>query len=66
MKDQFQPAFPTRGKFVNDDGLTKREYFAAKALGVCIILASSGKINSESTAMEAVKLADALIEALNK
>jgi len=43
-----------------------RTYFAAKALGVCVILASSGKINSESTAMEAVKLADALIEALNK
>jgi len=44
-------------------GLTKREYFAAKALQG--LLALPPKIISKTVAEDAVKLADHLIEALN-
>jgi hypothetical protein len=68
-------AFPPPEKAVNDIsngysypeeylGLTKREYFAAKALqGLCADSSRSGQ--EEKYADTAVRLADALIEYLN-
>jgi len=59
------------------DGLTKREYFSAMALqGICANLSGSrnaerqsvevGKTLSETMAIYAVDVADALIKALNE
>lgn len=45
-------------------GLTKREYFAGLALQGCIISGSTGRLSDYAN--DAVNLADALIEALNK
>lgn len=61
-------AFPLSGaaqftaQFSNLSGLTKREYFATAALQAC-----TGSFNSPSGAAKAaVRLADALITALNE
>jgi hypothetical protein len=58
------PAFPTRFNFgdtyVECEGLTKREYFAAKAMqGICL------EMPPEDAAAHAIRYADALIKALN-
>lgn len=52
-----------------DSGLTKREYFAAKALqGICsgVLHKESMSIGYEAMALEAVEAADCLIAALEK
>jgi hypothetical protein len=46
-------------------GLTKREYFAAMALQG-LLVENSSSINADWTPKQAVKMADALIEELNK
>jgi len=55
-------AFPRRAG-IPHPGLTKREYFAAKALQG--LLADPSTIISKNVAQDAVKLADHLIQALN-
>jgi len=55
-------AFPRQGG-IPHPGLTKREYFAAKALQG--LLADPTTIISKTVAEDAVKLADHLIKALN-
>jgi hypothetical protein len=55
-------AFP-RKDGIYHQGLTKREYFAAKALQG--LLADPTTIISKTVAEDAVKLADHLIQALN-
>jgi len=55
-------AFP-REKGVQHPGLTKREYFAAKALQG--LLADPTTMISKTVAEDAVRMADHLIEALN-
>lgn len=47
------------------EGLTKREYFAAKAFQA-LLTTDKAWISNEGYAQLAVKLADALIEELNK
>ena len=47
-----------------DPGVTKREYFAAKALQG--LLAKDDTLNFELLSQEAVEAADALIDALNE
>jgi hypothetical protein len=49
------------------EGLTKREYFAAKILGgICANREYGGDVKIELAAYDAVRQADALIDALNK
>jgi hypothetical protein len=55
-------AFPRRAG-IPHPGLTKREYFAAKALQG--LLADPSTIISKNVAQDAVKLADHLIQALS-
>ena len=57
---------PYQGAIPSQDGLTKREYFAAMALqGICCNVDNFG--NSEyELARAAVTMADELIKALNK
>jgi len=56
-------AFP-RDPGIQHPGLTKREYFAAKALQG--LLANNTIIISKTVAEDAVKLADHLTKALNQ
>lgn len=68
-------AFPNRGQYEDTEratGLTKREYFAAQAMiGLCVP-AIAGVHNKDlpswnsEKAKQAVNLADALIDELNK
>jgi len=56
--------------FYHSKGLTKREYFAAMAMqGLLAMLSNSNPTTGgfyETTALESVRLADALIAELNK
>ncbi len=61
MTEPNDPAFPTNPDFTN--GLTKREYFAAMALQG---LLTRTEYNPGGTLIDAVILADKLIEQLNK
>lgn len=70
LHESDQPAFPTEtvsagGRKVFRMGLSKREFFAAKAMQVMFSDPDSGH-DYQTIADDAVKLADALIEALNK
>ena len=75
-KDLINPTYSQSGVKLNK-GLTKREYFAAMALqGICSTFSGSpnaerqaekvGKTLSETMAIYAVDVADALINALNE
>ena len=58
-------SFPViAGNYLVDSGLTKREYFAAMAMQG--LLSHYGTSYSVQNTMEAVYMADALIEELNK
>lgn len=61
-----RPAFDTPDKFYNEeqDGLTKREYFAALAMQG--IVSTDLADTYENFAKASVAMADALIKALNK
>lgn len=68
-----QPAFAsTDGKSFANDGLSKREYFAAIALQGLMVQAIAGRhninnlLNNTERAKFAVDMADALIKALNE
>jgi hypothetical protein len=53
--------------FEGSGGLTKREYFAALAAnGMSVNLPEMGKSHAALIAQQAVQIADALIEELNK
>jgi hypothetical protein len=59
------PAFP--GSENMSEGLNKREYFAACALtGLIAAQAGERDLGNSAAASRAVKLADALIDALNR
>lgn len=47
-----------------EDGLTKREYFAAMAMGG--LISSSENITAETAAKWAIKCSDAILEELSK
>jgi len=75
-KDLINPTYSQSGVELNK-GLTKREYFAAMAMqGLCATFSGSpnaerqaekvGKTLSETMAIYAVDVADALINALNE
>ena len=75
-KDLINPTYSQSGVELNK-GLSKREYFAAMALqGICSTFSGSpnaerqaekvGKTLSETMAVYAVDVADALINALNE
>lgn len=57
-------AFAAIGDTISQDGLTKREYFAAIALQG--LLSNTNNRRNPIHAKEAVRLADALIKALNE
>lgn len=60
MENGKQPAFAsTDGKTFANDGLTKREYFAAMAMQ-----GYTGQLDIESRAKWSVEMADALLKAL--
>ena len=61
----FAVQFADKSTFVSP-GLTKREYFAAMAMHSALSDAHISKFSPSFIADEAVKQADALIEALNK
>ena len=56
-----EDARETHGGYYSHKGLTKREYFAAKAMQGMLL-----HDRGEGIALDAVAMADALIEALNK
>ena len=58
-------AYPANNNETTDDGLTKREYFAAIMLQGLVTL-SSHQQSHESHATQAIAYADALINALNE
>lgn len=62
------PAFPTPDTALDLSGLTKREYFAAKAMqGITAFHGTYGQGNNcLITASRAVEMADALVLELNK
>ena len=62
------PAFPNKGDGPRWDGLTKREYFAAKAMGPLEkSLSEKGElISAEEFARRCIKVADAFIAELAK
>lgn len=73
MTDPNEPAFATPGvQYGNGEwdnghaGLTKREYFAAKAMEGYIAAGSSGMPDAKNIATLAVETADRLIYELNK
>lgn len=63
-----QPTFNSEGQICNEryeyEGLTKREYFAAKAMQSVIMLQKDQSFENDSEL--AVKYADALLAALEK
>lgn len=64
-----QTVYDIDGKAVGqtNNGLTKREYFAAMAMqGLTVTLEDTYEGDGTEAALVAVALADALIEALNK
>lgn len=65
MKNSEQPAFPliTRGGAIQD-GLTKREYFAAMALNGYISAGNQGMPEPEQLAAYAISAADELLKQL--
>jgi hypothetical protein len=73
MSEADQPAFPSSKTIADDqdrkltynDGLSKREYFAASALRGLLSNPSVNKLTSNAV-VEAVSIADALIEQLAK
>lgn len=78
MSNSEKTAFPCDGQFAGecrnngDSGLTKREYFAAKALQGLLVQAIPGWHNNNSAGLNkekaifAVDMADALLEALEE
>jgi hypothetical protein len=61
MTDINTPAFPTPAHNLANDGMTLRDYFAAKAMqGIC---ASGPTIDNGRIALEAYQLADAMLKA---
>lgn len=66
MDNQFKPAFPTDGRVSANQGLTKREYFAAVAMQGLLSIDDRDSIRSEKEIAElSVSQADALLEQLN-
>jgi hypothetical protein len=66
MKTQANdPAFAQHPDRHFDHGLTKREYFAAMALQGLLVMAKDDD-SMQFLARQSVKMADALIEELNK
>ena len=63
MKDD-QPAFPTNvnGAFGPTDGMTLRDYFAAKAMAAFIVAGGSGSILYSSLADQSYIAADVMME----
>lgn len=60
------PAFPTsadNGHSVNQDGMTLRDYFAAKALPAVIDYQNTGHEFNERVAEAAYAMADAMLRA---
>lgn len=68
MEDKDKPAYPIYDpEFVRDNdistGLTKREYFAAKALQG---LLADGRYAVQDACIDAINYADTLLDLLNK
>lgn len=59
-------AIVSNGCAISDGGLTKREYFAAAALQMFMRNDHGNPVTVAALAFDAVAVADALIEALNK
>ena len=67
MNTQTDSAFPLERTKYTDGGLTKREYFAAKALqGILAAQTETVYLSPFSVAEKAIIQADALIEQLNQ
>jgi hypothetical protein len=68
LRRKLEPAFPRSYEYNGHNGLTKREYFAAKALQGMMAnpLLREWDFTDTEKAGYAVVLADALIEALNQ
>ena len=66
MNDKKEFAYPSNANENIKEGLTKREYFAAKAMQGFITKQNNGSINFEHLSDAAIMAADALIKALEK
>jgi hypothetical protein len=64
-KDTGGPAFPTPAHNLTNDGMTLRDYFAAKAMQCMGQLMTKPYSNLYSTAETAYKMADAMLKARN-
>jgi hypothetical protein len=61
-----QPAFPTladNGHAMNQDGMTLRDYFAAKAIPGLLAAELVGEYSNEHVADIAYRIADAMLKA---
>lgn len=69
-KETGGPAFPSEGVVTNDgilyDGMTLRDYFAAKAMQGMLAENGGGAVGNDKLAEFAYHLADAMIKAREK
>ena len=54
------PAFPTSANNLTNDGMTLRDYFAAKAMQA-LIVAADGELHHQNGAYDAYEYADAML-----
>lgn len=63
MKDKDSPAFPTPAHNLQNDGMTLRDYFAAKAMQGFV---ANGNTNVQEIAQASYIVADAMLKARGK
>jgi transcription initiation factor TFIIIB Brf1 subunit/transcription initiation factor TFIIB len=64
---KLQPAFACANNFHHQQGMTLRQYYAGLAMqGLCINSFIEGEDDTKRIVIEAIKVADALIEQLEK